>query len=134
MAFNYEYPYTDPNLYNDDWLLKKMKDFLTWMEDTDVWKEEYKQAYEDYKQLIDDLESGNIPEPISSALKKWVQENSIEIVGEMVKCVFFEITPEGYFVAYIPDGWEDITFNTTYYDILLSAHPEYEYGHLVLSY
>lgn len=26
MAYNYEYPYTDPNRYNADWLLNKMKD------------------------------------------------------------------------------------------------------------
>lgn len=25
MAYNYEWPYTDPEKYNDDWLLKKMK-------------------------------------------------------------------------------------------------------------
>ena len=25
MAYNYEYPYTDPNRYNADWLLNKMK-------------------------------------------------------------------------------------------------------------
>lgn len=26
MAYNYEYPYTDPNRYNDDWLLNKMEE------------------------------------------------------------------------------------------------------------
>ena len=26
MAYNYEYPYTDPNRYNDDWLLNKLKE------------------------------------------------------------------------------------------------------------
>ena len=26
MAYNYEYPYTDPNRYNDDWLINKMKE------------------------------------------------------------------------------------------------------------
>lgn len=26
MAYNYEYPYVDPNRYNDDWLLNKMKE------------------------------------------------------------------------------------------------------------
>lgn len=26
MAYNYEYPYTDPNRYNADWLLKKMQE------------------------------------------------------------------------------------------------------------
>lgn len=26
MAYNYEYPYTDPNRYNSDWLINKMKE------------------------------------------------------------------------------------------------------------
>lgn len=26
MAYNFEYPYTDPNRYNSDWILSKMKD------------------------------------------------------------------------------------------------------------
>lgn len=26
MAYNYEYPYTDPNRYNADWLLNKVKE------------------------------------------------------------------------------------------------------------
>ena len=29
MAYNYEYPYTDPNRYNDDWLLNKMQELDT---------------------------------------------------------------------------------------------------------
>ena len=41
MAFNYEYPYTDPNIYNDDWLLKKMKELLAWREGIEEWKTEY---------------------------------------------------------------------------------------------
>ena len=46
--------------------------------------------------------------------------------------VFFEITDGGYFVAYIPESWNDITFNTTGLDINLPIQPEF--GHLVLSY
>ena len=46
--------------------------------------------------------------------------------------VFFGLTDDGYFVAYIPDGWDDIIFNTTEYDIFISGFSEY--GHLVLSY
>ena len=46
--------------------------------------------------------------------------------------VFFGITDDGYFVAYIPESWDDITFNTTGLDINLPIQPEY--GHLVLSY
>ena len=46
--------------------------------------------------------------------------------------VFFGLTDSGYFVAYIPDGWDEIIFNTTGLDIQLDLEPEY--GHLVLSY
>lgn len=132
MAFNYEFPYTDPNLYNDDWLLKKMKDLLTWMEETDEWKTEYEKAYEDYKKIMEDIEYGTFPESIVLAFRKWMRENAYDLVGEMVKSVYFEISPEGYFIAWIPDSWDDIIFNTTGFDIVLALCPEY--GHLVLSY
>ena len=41
-------------------------------------------------------------------------------------------TLDGYFVAYIPETWDDITFGTTGLDIEVPCEPEY--GHLVLSY
>ena len=33
MAYNYEYPYTDPNRYNSDWLLKKVKEIIDGLEE-----------------------------------------------------------------------------------------------------
>ena len=45
--------------------------------------------------------------------------------------IFVEISDSGYFMYYIPESWDDITFNTTGLDITLS---DYEYGRLVLSY
>lgn len=134
MAFNFEYPYVDPTQYNADWLLKKMKEVLANMESMDEWRAEYEEAYEDYKKIVEDIENGRFPDSITEAFRRWMNNNAISIVGEMVKSVFFEISDEGYFIAYIPDGWEDIIFNTTYYDIMLTAHPEVDYGHLVLTY
>lgn len=46
--------------------------------------------------------------------------------------VFFAINDSGRFVAYIPETWKDIDFNTTGLDINLNIEPEF--GHLVLSY
>lgn len=46
--------------------------------------------------------------------------------------VYFGLTDDGYFCAYIPDAWNEIEFNTTGLDINLELQPEY--GHLVLSY
>ena len=131
MAYNYEFPYTDPNLYNDDWLLKKMKELLKWMEDTDEWKTEYEQAYNDFKKMVADIENGTFPDSIVNAFTKWMQKNALDLVGQLVKMVFFGITDDGYFVAYIPEAWDDIIFNTTGYDILV---PDVDFGHLALSF
>lgn len=45
--------------------------------------------------------------------------------------VFFGLTDSGYFVAYIPESWNDIKFNTTGVDINING---VEFGKLVLSY
>lgn len=55
-----------------------------------------------------------------------------EIISKAIKNVFFGLTQSGYFVAYIPDSWDEITFNTTGYDI--ETDIQKDYGHLVLSY
>lgn len=132
MAYNYEFPYTDPNFYNDDWLLKKMKDLLARMDEMEEWKNEYEQAYEDFKKMVEDIENGNFPESIANAFTKWMEENAIDLVGRLVKMVIFNITDDGYFVAYIPESWDEIQFGTTGLDVFSALVPEY--GHLVLSY
>ena len=71
-----------------------------------VWMDKFDKNFEEYaKSLIDDY---------------------------IATMVFFEINDDGYFVAYIPETWDTIIFNTTGLDIELDMQPEY--GHLVLSY
>ena len=45
--------------------------------------------------------------------------------------IFVEISDAGYFLYFIPESWDDITFNTTGLDITID---NYDYGRLVLSY
>ena len=53
--------------------------------------------------------------------------------------IFLEISDAGYFIYYIPESWNDVSFNTTGLDISneeLSDNghvTNYEYGRLVLS-
>ena len=131
MAFNYEFPYTDPNLYNDDWLLSRMKQLLTQLDELEEWKTLWQAEYEEFKELVEQIEAGNFPESIRDAFAKWMSENAINLVGELVKMVYFGITDDGYFVAYIPDGWDDIIFNTTGYDISIAGQ---DFGHLTLTF
>ena len=131
MAFNYEFPYTDPNLYNDDWLLKRMKELLVQLDGLEEWKELWQAEFDEFKAMIEEIEAGNFPQSIRDAFSKWMSENAITLVGELVKMVFFGITDTGHFVAYIPDGWDDIIFNTTGFDIAIAGE---DYGHLTLSF
>ena len=74
-------------------------------------------------------------------VQEWIDsfnyEPLLQTVAQMVQeyitaGVYFGLTDDGYFVAYIPPTWDKIKFSTTEYDIKIPIQPEY--GHLVLSY
>lgn len=130
MAYMFEFPHT--RTYDNDlgWLIKNVKTIGEAVEVLDQWKSSAEGSINDLQQLLDDIEAGNFPAEISSAIKNWIVANFYDIVGDMANAVWFGLTDNGYFVAYIPDSWDDITFRTTGYDITVDVQPEF--GHLVL--
>lgn len=131
MAF-FEFPHT--RTYDSDlgWLIRQCKtnaDAIAVLED---WKESATNTIEDLQQLLDDIAAGVFPEEIADSIKKFIVNNFYDIVGDMMKMVFFGLTDSGYFVAYIPESWDDIQFFTTGWDFNTDLMPEY--GHLVLGY
>lgn len=128
----FEFPHT--RTYDSDlgWLIKCCKSVGEAVEALEKWKEEVQPQIDDFLALWKLIEAGQLPPAIQNAIREWMRVNAIDLVGELVKSVFFEITTSGYFVAYIPDSWSDITFNTTGLDIFTNLEPEY--GHLTLSY
>lgn len=127
-----KYPYTDFHELNLDWIIAHFKEFIESIDALESWKSEHEIEYEQLKDFQDAILSGNFPDSVVDAFKTWMRLNANSLVGEMVKNVFFGLTDSGYFVAYIPDSWDEIIFNTTGYDINVALMPEY--GHLVLSY
>jgi len=76
-----------------------------------------------------------------TTVQQWIDNFSfdplLETVKEMVDeyvaaGVYFGLTDDGRFVAYIPKTWSKIQFKTTEYDIFIPIQPEF--GHLVLTY
>ena len=130
MSF-YEFPHT--RTYDSDlgWLIKTVKDLLTCCDEMKSWKVTHEEQYKQLKALYDSIMGGSFPPEVVEALNKWMMQNGRDLVGELVKLVFFGITDDGYFVAYIPEYWDDIIFNTTGYDITIVG---YDFGHLVLSF
>ncbi len=130
MSF-FEFPHT--RTYDSDlgWLIKHVNSYDETIARLDEWIAENEPKLEDMETLYEALISGNLPEGVQRGIEMWCRANMVDLVGELVKLVFFGINNDGYFVAYIPDSWSDIVFNTTGLDITI---PDIDYGHLVLSF
>ena len=127
-----QYPYVNFSDLNMDWLLKTVKSYTVLVEQLNEWKVQHEAEYEELKAFQDAIIRGDFPLSIQTAFIEWMVKNSAGIIGSLIKSVYFGLTDSGYFVAYIPDSWEDITFFTTEYDIEIPYFDEY--GHLVLAY
>lgn len=125
MAYFNEFPYTRNYDADLGWLIRKVKKLL----DCCATAEEQLEAL---NQFMQDIENGNFPESVVDAFKRWMNDNLLQIVGDLAKQVFFGLTTDGYFVAFIPESWDDIRFNTTEYDTRIPGFDRF--GHLVLSY
>ena len=131
LGFFNKYPYTDFHELNLDYVLSTVKSLFAAVQEIDGWMDQHQAEYEELKQLYDDIMAGNFPDSIKQAFVNWMNANALDLVGQLVKTVIFNITDDGYFVAYIPESWNDILFGTTGLDTTI---PGYDYGHLVLSY
>ena len=128
--FQDRFPWTNIHELNLDWILKHFREFITMLGELEDWKTQHEAEYEELKKLYDDIVSGNFPPAMYTALHDWVVENSVSIIGSLIKSVFF-VLENGYLVAYIPDSWNEITFGTTGLDDFIAG---YDYGHLTLTY
>ncbi len=106
----------------------------------DTFKEETQNKFDEFKaetQNKVDVFKAEVENQFEELVNgTWIQ-GTIPYLEELLKqyipvAIFFEINNDGYFVANIPETWDEIQFNTTGYD-----YPEINsvgYGHLVMSY
>ena len=126
-----QYPYINENDLNLDYILKKVKHLLSAVADLEGWRVQHEAEYQELYDYYNSLMNGNLSPALIASINKWCRENIVNLVGELVHSVFFGITNDGYFVAYIPESWDDITFGTTGLDDFPAG---IEYGHLTLTY
>ena len=130
MAF-FEFPHT--RTYDSDlgWIIKNMKNTDEAIAALDEFMKNAENAFDELNKLLNDIAEGRFPEEIANAIRQYIVRNYYDMIGDMIKMLWFGLTDSGYFVAYIPDSWDAVQFNTTGYDVELEIAPDY--GHLVLS-
>lgn len=85
---------------------------------------------EDLREEFEEFKTAGLEEFYEDLLDKWIHDNMQGIIEQYIRMVFFGLTLDGYFVAYIPNktGWDDITFDT------IANYSSDDYGRLVLRY
>lgn len=77
------------------------------------------------KSELDKVKNGDYVSLYLDSIIHWIDKNLQQLVARIVKYVCFGLTDDGHFIAYIPESWEFLQFDT-----LLNPGPLY--GHLVL--
>lgn len=80
------------------------------------------QLQADFQRFID----GEYDEYYKEVMYRWIQEHFADLISEGVKQVFFGLTDDGYFCAYVPDSWSEISFDTG------AVYGRSDYGRLIL--
>lgn len=129
MSF-FEFPHT--RTYDSDlgWLIKRVNSYDETITALNEWVAENEPKIDDLEDFKAALEDGDLPQGVRDGLLIWAQQNIPDIIESAVKAVFF-VLENGYFVAYIPDSWDEITFGTSGLDDFPAG---IDFGHLTLSY
>lgn len=90
------------------------------------------------KEIISDIEQLRADLAI---VQKWIADYNTEFAEKVIAdyiatTIFFGLTADGYFVAYIPKSWKNIEFRTVGYDIdiICCDNCDVQPGTLVLYY
>ncbi len=92
------------------------KSFIELRKDVDFVKDE-----------LDKVKNGDYVSLYIDSLSLWIDRNLKEMVSKIAKFVQFGISNDGYFVAYVPDNWNFIQFDT------IVDTSSTLYGHLILN-
>ncbi len=120
MSFTFE-EFPNSDFYNSDLrqILVYVRKLIEGLDSLEHWRATHEYEYAELKALTDDInsrltqiENGDFPESLYNAMRNWWEANAVDLVGNLVKFVFFGLTLDGYFVAYIPENWNEIDFDT----------------------
>ena len=89
--------------------MHKMICFIDYMSDNlGIAKEELEELEDQFQKF---QESG-FDDYYAAQIEEWVNENLETLYHVLVQQVYFGLNEQGYFVAYIPESWSDIVFDT----------------------
>lgn len=77
---------------------------------------------------IADLKAGSLQTYYEAQIYAWIQQNMADLLTASLDQVYFGLTNDGRFCAYVPASWSEITFDTG------AVYGTEQYGRLILRY
>ena len=81
---------------------------------------------QELRDYVNEFLTSGFDDALAEKIAKWIDDHLQFIFTHTIRQVYFGLTQDGHFVAYVPDSWSDIVFDTGA-DINLST-----YGRLIL--
>ena len=124
-----------PAVYDDSLsyyeLLAKIQDKLNEVITSENHLNEWQKAQDDViaelEALVQDFINGGYKQDFYKFVQEWLDENIEEALAKAAHMVFFNLTDDGYFVAYIPQDWAFV------FDTIMDYGNE-NYGSLTITY
>lgn len=90
------------------------------------WQVAQDRVIAELEQVVQDFIDGGYLASFEEFVDAWLSRNMERIIRESMMMVFFGLTDDGYFCAYVPDSWSDIVFDTG------AVYGRSDYGRLIL--
>lgn len=107
------------------WLYQLCLGFATTKADKDAVDAEFAKIWAE----LDKFKEHGFDDYYKAEIEQWIQDNATEVISDMLGIgIYFGLTSDGYFCAYVPQTWADVSFDTG------SIYGTEEYGRLILRY
>ena len=77
---------------------------------------------------IEKVKKGDYVSLYLDSISNWIDKHLIDIIGRSASFIVFGLNNDGYFVAYVPESWDFISFDTE------ADYNNPNYGKLILEY
>ena len=74
--------------------------------------ERLKEQIKELQEQLDEFKKHGFDDYYKEQVREWIANNLQYILETVIRQVFFGLNLEGYFVAYVPESWSDIVFDT----------------------
>lgn len=107
-------------------ICRQIEKLMTYADYLGINVNELEELYIALQNDFDKFKESGFDDYYRQQVEEWIANNLEYVFNIVAKQVYFGLNLEGYFVAYIPEGWDDIIFDTGH------VYGNDTYGRLIL--